>query len=430
MTRALLVLSACVVLLPAGCGSSPSATAVTGAGRNVPLPEIAAADWPWWRGPGQDGISRENDPPTRWSTTENVVWKADVPGRGHSSPILWGDRVFLTTADEQKKQQLVLAFDRASGKALWSTVAHEGGLPRKHHKNSQASATPACDGQRVYSVFVHADAVRVTATDLDGKILWQTDAGEFRSEHGYGSSPVLHGSLVIVNGDSTKGCFLAALDRESGKIVWKTPRKTTGQHGNYATPAVATLAGKPQLLQSGLHETCAYEPLTGKLLWSCTGPAEVTANTPAWGEGLVFSSGGFPEKELLAIRADGTGDVTKSHVAWRTGQGVTYVPSPLYHDGRLYVINDTGVATCFEAATGKQVWQERLAGSFSASPVLAGGLLFATNEAGKTYVLKAGPKYELVAVNDLEDGGFASPAICGGRVFLRTNSKLYCIGKK
>jgi outer membrane protein assembly factor BamB len=309
-------------------------------------------------------------------------------------------------------------------------VAYEGGFPRKNEKNSHASATPACDGERVYSVFGNHGGLHVTATGLGGKVAWRKDLGAFESEHGYGSSPVLFGPLVIVSGDGLKDCFVAALEARTGKVAWRTPRKAASQHGSYATPAVALLAGKPQLILTGEGEVSAYDPRTGKRLWSCEGPSEVTACTAACSDRLVFATGGYPERALLAIRAGGAGDVTQTHVAWRTTRGVTYVPSPLYHGGRLYVVADGGVATCFEAATGKQVWQERLAGAFSSSPVLAGGRLYATNESGKTFVLKAGPKFELLATNDLGEGVLSTPAICGGQIFLRTERHLYCIGAK
>ncbi len=391
-------------------------------------PARAADDWPWWRGPTLDGKSPDQMVPTTWGPDRNIVWKAPVPGRGHSSPVVCGGRVFLTTADEAEKKQYLLAFDRKTGKPLWTTLIHQGGFPRKYPKNSQASATPACDGKQVYCAFVRGDALNVTATDLDGKIVWQKEAGPFRSEHGYGSSPLLYEGLVIVNGDNLKGCFVAALDRRDGKVVWRTERPTTGRHGSYATPTLATFAGKPQLIMTGMGEVTGYDPKTGKLLWSCEGPAEVTACTAACSDSLVFATGGFPEKRLLAVRPDGRGDVTKTHVVWRTGKGVTYVPSPLYHDGLLYVVNDGGLATCFEAASGKQVWQERLGGGFSSSPVLAAGRLYVSSEAGKTYVLKASRQFQQVAVNELDGGIMATPAICGGQIFLRTSKSLYCIG--
>jgi outer membrane protein assembly factor BamB len=391
--------------------------------------KTAADDWPCWRGPALDGTSGDRQAVNTWSTRDNVVWKTPVPGRGHSSPIVYGSRVFLTTAEERAQKQYVLAFDRGTGKPLWKTLVHKGGFLRKNEKNSQASATPACDGKRVYSVFINHGGLHVTATDLDGKIVWQKKAGDFQSEHGYGCSPVLYEGLVIVNGDNLKGCFVAALNCRSGKRVWRTRRTTTGRHGSYATPALATLAGKRQLIMTGMGEVSSYDPKTGKLLWSCEGPAEVTACTAACSDKLVFATGGFPEKKLLAIRANGKGDVTASHVAWRTGKGVAYVPSPLYHAGRLYVIADGGVATCFEADTGKEVWSHRLPGNFSSSPILVGDRLQVTNEAGRTYVLNAGRKFEVFARNDLNDRVMATPAVCGGQIFLRTDRHLYCLGK-
>ena len=393
------------------------------------LPEVAPADWPWWRGPTLDNKSRDRTAPTRWSATEHVVWKTPVPGRGHSSPVLWGDRIFLTTADEAAQTQRVLAFDRRTGKPLWDTVAHSGGFEMKHEKNSHASSTPACDGRHVYSAFVNSDAVHVTAVDLDGKVVWQRAAGPYESQHGLGSSPVLHKQTVIVLADSMKGSFLAALDRATGKVVWRIDRPVTGRNGNYATPLVATLAGKPQLIVQGTRVTTSYDPDTGNELWKCHGPAEVCGCTPACDDRHVFATGGFPEKEILTVRADGSGDVTRTHVAWRSRKGVSYVPSPLYHDGRLYVVNDNGTATCFDAAAGKELWSERLAGAFTSSPVLVGDHLYVTNEQGRTFILKAGPKFEQVAVNDLEEGVLATPAVAGGRIYLRTAGTLYCIGK-
>ena len=270
------------------------------------LPQAAQGDWPWWRGPDRNGISADRDVVTKWSPKENVVWVTNVPGLGHSSPVVCGNRVFLTTADETTQKQLILAFDRQTGASLWSTVAHQGNFTRKYSKNPHASATQACEGEgegegegeRLFSVFINKDGLHVTATDLEGKILWQTRAGDFQSLHGYGSSPVLYKNLVIVNGDNVKSCYLTALDAQTGKVVWRTERKVIGKYGNYGTPALAILGNKAQLLQAGLGQTASYDPETGKLLWHVTGPAEVTANTLAFSATTVFSSGGFPEKEL------------------------------------------------------------------------------------------------------------------------------------
>jgi outer membrane protein assembly factor BamB len=398
-------------------------------GTDAGLPKVAPGDWPWWRGPTLDGKSQDRQVVTTWGRAEHVLWKTKVPGRGHSSPIVCGDRIFLTTADEDTHKQSALAFDRKTGKPLWNTLVHDAEFTRKNPKNSDASATPACDGRRIYSVFLNRDGLHVTAVDLDGKILWQTRAGVFQSQHGYGSSPVLFKSLVIINGDSLKDCFVAALDRRTGKVVWRTPRKTTGENGSFATPIVIPLAGRPQLILTGMDEVSSYDPETGKLIWSCAGPSEVTGCTVACSDKLVFATGGYPEKEILAIRADGAGDVTKSHVVWRSSKGVAYVPSPLYHAGYLYVVADGAMVTCFKAATGEQIWQERLQGGFTSSPVLVGDLLHVTNEDGKTFVLKTGPKFKVVATNSLEEGVLATPAVSGGRLFLRTSAHLYCIGR-
>jgi outer membrane protein assembly factor BamB len=398
-------------------------------GTDATVPKVAPGDWPWWRGPALDGKSRDGRVVTAWSRAKHVLWKTKVPGRGHSSPIVCGERIFLTTADEDTHKQYVLAFDRKTGRPVWNTLVHEAEFTRKNPKNSHASATPACDGRRIYSVFLNRDGVHVTAIDLDGKILWQTRAGAFQSQHGYGSSPVFFKSLVIINGDSLKDCFVAALDKKTGEVVWRTARKTTGKNGSYATPIVLPLAGRPQLILTGMDEVSSYDPETGKLIWSCGGPSEVTGSTVACSDKLVFATGGYPEKEILAIRADGAGDVTKSHIVWRSSKGVAYVPSPLYHEGYLYVVADGAVVTCFKAATGAQVWQERLQGGFTSSPVLVGDLLYVTNEEGKTFVLKTGPKFKVVAINSLEEGVLATPAVSDGRLFLRTSDHLYCIGR-
>ncbi len=410
--------------------SSLLAAAIAGASLAAePNPPAAAGDWPWWRGPRLDNTAHDRGAVLKWGPAENVVWRTAVPGRGHSSPAVSGDRVFLTTADEAVKTLQVLAFDRRTGKPLWTHTAHEGGFTKVNPKNSHASATPACDGERVYAAFVNGTGLFVTAADLDGKRVWQTRAGGFRSQHGYGSSPVLYRDLVIVNGDNLDTCFVAALDRRMGKVAWRTDRPTSGKNGSYGTPVVATLAGRDQLILTGMGETAGYDPATGTELWKCSGPAEVTGNTPAVGGGLVFTSGGFPEKVIQAVRADGRGDVTATHVAWKATKGAAYVPSPLYHAGRLYVVADNGVVTCFEAATGKEVWIGRLRGGFSASPVLVGEHIIVSNEKGETFVLRAGPKFELVGTNDLGDGAMATPAVAGGRLFVRTAHNLFCIGK-
>lgn len=379
----------------------------------------AAGDWPWWRGPEMTGQAVGATPPTTWSDRSNVLWQTAVPGRGHASPCVFGDQVFIATADEADETQSLVCYNRSDGQMRWSTTVHRGGFMNMHGKNSQASATPACDGQRVLAVYMNGGGIWVDAVGLDGSILWQQEAGKFTSRHGYGSSPVLYRSLVIVAGDNTGGGFLAALDRETGKIVWRVPRRN---EASFATPIVAETGGREQLLLSGQGLVVSYDPASGQELWRTTGSAKSTANTVAWNDEFVFATGGFPENHVLAIRADGSGEVV-----WQN-KVKDYVPSPLLVGELLFVVTDDGIAYCFEAKTGKEVWKKRLGGDFSASPILAGDHVYVPNERGTVYVFKPTRQYELVAENTLSSGGFASPVVCGDTIFLRTAENLYCIG--
>lgn len=436
--RVMLVPAVFGVCLLIGCDASvpveeiSPAGSVAGAADAViaaVLPPVDMNDWPCWRGAALDGNANGQDPPLHWSETDNIVWKADVPGRGHATPVLWGDQVFVVTALEEDESQRLLSYDRQAGSLLWNTVIHQGGFMHMHQKNSQASGTPACDGQRVFCAFMNEQdgkkGIWVTAVDLDGQIVWQTLAGPFATLHGYGSSPVLYRGLVIVCGDNGKSGFLAAINRETGDIYWRIKRE---RMFSFASPVVAEVAGRPQLLIHGTNLVTSYDPNTGKELWRADGPAQTCANTVAFDEKFVYASGGYPEKKLLAIRADGSGDVSATHVVWSAEKAVSYVPSMIVNDGRLFVVNDSGIATCYIAATGEVVWQKRLGGNFSASPVLAGGNLFVPDEDGKLVIIKAADAFERVGTNDLGDGGFATPVVAGGRIYLRTLHHLYCIG--
>jgi hypothetical protein len=433
--RHLSVLLAFAAVIASG-ESTPQAGAqvrtVTHASAVNDLPPIrpAADDWPWWLGPNRNNIAAAGqDPPVRWSETENVVWKIDVPGRGHGSPCLWGDRIFLPSADDEAQVQYVLCYDRAGGKKLWQTEVHRGGFMRSNRKNSHASSTPACDGRYVFMPFMVQEGVWLTALDFTGKIAWQKRLGDFKPLHGFDASPLVYKSLVIIQADSVQGPFLAAVHRLSGQIVWKIERPDY-KLGSYASPTLGHVAGRDQLLTHGPHKVYSYDPASGDLLWTCDGPAELTSNTMNLGDRLVFAAGGYPKKSLLAIRADGSGDVTDTHVAWSLKGKTAYVTSMLLVDELLYMVEDGGEATCFEAATGKVLWQTDLHGAFSSSPVLAGGHVYIANEEGLVHVFKAtGDKFEPVAQNDLADGGFATPAICGNCIYLRTLHHLYCLGK-
>jgi outer membrane protein assembly factor BamB len=385
----------------------------------VPSIQVAAEDWPWWRGLDQSAVAI-GSAPTQWSDTQNVVWKSDVPGRGHGTPIVQGPRVFLATADEQSKVLSLLCFDRHSGAQVWECELQRGGLMHKSIKNSYASASAACDGQQVYYPWVADGALWLAAVNLDGKILWKKRVAPFVSEHGYGSSPCLYESLVIVSSDNLGPSFVTALNRQSGEIAWQVERATGGSYG---TPVVASLAGRDQLLLSGQNSVVSYNPQSGDIAWACQGPGPSTIGTLAWHGDLAFATCGAPPMiaGVMAIRAD------SGQLAWQA-EAMANVPSPLVVGDRLLVTEDRGTIVCFSTDSGQPLWKERLGGNFSASPVLAGDRVYLPNEAGRMFVFRVGADFELLAEIDLEDGGFASPVIAGGRIYLRTNHHLYCIG--
>lgn len=380
------------------------------------FPRLSAeTDWPWWRGPHRNGWASETPVPTRFSETENLVWKTPVPGRGHSSPTVVGERIFLTTADESQQIQYVLAFDRKTGRQLWQREVNRGAFPaRNHPKNTEATPTVACDGERLFATFYNHDAVQLLALDLDGQPVWSKTAGAFRPqryEYGYAPSPLLYRELVIVAAEWDGNSFLAAFDRATGDQRWRTPRP---HNISFSSPVVATVAGKEQLLISGADKVWSYNPANGKLLWSTPGTTAATCGTMVWDGDIVFASGGYPKAQTLAVLADGSGKVL-----WSNNQKC-YEQSLLAYQGYVYGLTDQGVLYCWNGRTGKEMWRERLAGPVSASPVLAGGHIYWANELGTLYVFKPNPqKFELVAENQIGNDAFPSPAICGGQIFLR-----------
>jgi outer membrane protein assembly factor BamB len=380
------------------------------------FPKLSAQhDWPWWRGPSRNGIADSTSAPVKFSDNGGYAWKAPVPGRGHSSPIVVGDEVFLTTADEKQQVQSVLAFDRGDGKLLWSTPVSRGGFPAKNHaKNTEATPTVACDGERVIASFFHHKAIHVTALDLKGKKLWQISAGAFdpkKYEYGYAPSPVIYGKTVIVSAEHDGKSFIAAFDRKTGDEVWRTPRPT---NITFSSPVVAMMAGKEQLLLSGTDQVASYSPESGKQLWTAPGTTTATCGTVVWEGDVVFASGGYPGSETIAIRADGSREAV-----WKNSQRL-YEQSLLAHNGYLYGLTGQGILFCWRTSDGREMWKQRLKGPVSASPVLAGDNIYWANELGTIYVFKANAeKFELVAENQVGTDSFPSPAICAGQVFLR-----------
>lgn len=401
------------------------------AGKGADGIDVAPGDWPWWRGPNRNGIADGNQkPPLQWSDTEGILWKSPIPGRGHGSPAVVGDQVFLATADYENEVQSVLCFDRKTGKQFWQTEVHRGGFEKKGNaKSSLASATPACDGKQVFVNFLHNGAVYATALERNGKLLWQTKITDYVLHQGYGASPAVYGSLVIVSADNKASGAIAALERATGKIVWKQERP---KFPNYTSPIILNVAGREQLLFTGCDLVSSFDPLTGKKIWEIGGSTTECVTSTVTDGNLIFTSGGYPKNHISAVRADGSGTVV-----WQNLSRV-YVPSMLVRDGYLYTVLDAGVAMCWKCETGEEVWKGRLGGTFSASPVLVGENLFATNEEGRTFIFKATPQdYTAVGENQLGTEVFATPTYCGNRIYMRAattvdgrrQESLYCLGQ-
>ncbi len=396
---------------------------------------IDAADWPWWRGPTRNGVAAaDQSPPLEWDEEKNVLWKVAVPGRGHASPTVVGNRVFLAIADDERQIQAVHCFDRNTGRELWKNIVHQGGFEfsgrEPNGKSSMASSTVACDGERLFVSFLNHETVVTTALTIEGKSLWQTKITDYKLHQGYGSSPTLYGPLVIVSADNKGGGALVALERTTGKVVWKHERP---ELPNYPSPIVLPVAGRDQLILVGCDLIASFDPLTGKKLWEVPGATtECVTSTVTDGE-LVVTSGGYPENHISAVRADGSGEVV-----WKNSTRV-YVPSMLFHEGFLYAVTDAGVAICYDMATGKSTWKQRMGTTFTSSPVLVGELIFVTSDEGKTFIYRANPeKFELVGENDLAAEVIATPAICGSRIYLRVAKQiegrrqemLYCLSEE
>jgi outer membrane protein assembly factor BamB len=392
----------------------------------VPPADAAAGQWPRFRGPSGQGLTGLKSLPTKWDKDgTNVAWRVKVPGRSHSSPIAWGNRIFLTTASTDGKERALLCYAAADGKLLWERKAPdakpETGL---WPKNTYATATPVTDGERVVAFLGSCGLV---CWDLDGRPLWQSGEFQVKTMHGPGSSPLLWKDLVIFVHDQTAAdSIFLALDKKSGKKVWQQPRPRSA---GWSTPVVVRVGDHDELIQASAEAVRGYDPASGKELWVLKGPTVEVVPTVVIGKDLIYSASGR-NGPFLGLRPGGRGDVTETHLVWRAVRGGPHVPTPLYLNGRLYTVNDTGIATCLDAETGKVIWYDRIRDTFSASPVEAGGLLYFPAESGVTYVLRAGDKFEVVAKNDLGSPILASPAVVGGRLILRTQEELVCVGAK
>jgi len=402
-------------------------------------------DWPGWRGgPRGDGLSDEKNIPIRIEP-QTLRWKVPIPGRGHSSPIVFGNRVILTTCieDATPARRELIMLDRHDGRIVWRKTVIEARPEALHRLNSRASGTPATDGKRIFVSFLdqsppsgppsgkrEADPgeLVVAAFDFNGNRLWEKRPGPFRSVHGFCTCPVLYQDKLIINGDHDGDAFLAMMRQEDGAIVWKVKRENRLR--SYCTPIVAAIGGRDQLLLSGGKTTAAYECSTGEMIWTCDGPSEQMVATLLRGHGMIYSLGGYPERHLLAIAEDGKGDVTKSHVKWKSSSAIPYVPSALLDGDLLHVVSDEGVYTCFDAKSGKVHGRKRISSHVSASLVAAEGAVYILDDKGALVVIASEPKYRELAKSELGEDAFATPAIAHGCLFIRGEKHLFCLGAK
>lgn len=385
-----------------------------------------AQNWPNWRGPNGDGTSIETNVPLRWDSVTNVVWKTRVPGKGYSSPVIWKDKLFITTALQETNEKVLLCYDNKNGKLLWQKTVLKTPFEKMHDNNSHASGTPATDGTNVYISFLDGADVLVAAYDFSGKQIWQMKPGTFSSPHGFSCSPVLFEDKIIINGDSQGDSFVAALSKSDGHIIWKVAHERPSH--SFSTPIIREIAGKTQLIFLGNREIASYNPADGSKYWFVSGPSEDFCSSPVYNEktGLILISSAWPQRIIYAIKPDGRGDVTNTHVVWQSRDGGHYVPSAICKDNYLFTTMTNGRVHCIDAATGKILWIENMGIQYS-SPVLINGLVYMPNDEGVITVIKPGPAYETVAKNPLGEKMFASPAISNGKIYLRGFQHLFCI---
>lgn len=418
MKRTLLLIAAALLVAGAAprLAGEPHMIEVTGEG---------AKYWPRWRGPSGQGLVTPAKYINWWNPTSNVKWRVQVPGQGNSSPIVWRDRIYLTTSYDRGARLSMLAFDRATGKTLWESPLPGAQAEYVHQKNGHASATPVTDGQLVYASF---GGNGVAAFDLTGKLAWHTKVASFDNYHGPAGSPILYKDRIFLYQDGNRGSFVAAFDAKTGKRIWETPRNATVGWG---TPVVINAGDRDELIVSGQGRVIGYDPQTGQELWTVRGNTFEVIPTPVVGHGLVYCSSGRAGP-TFAIRPGGKGDVTATHVVWSTPKGSPFVPSGIVHDGLLYLVNDMqSILTVYDAQTGTLQYQGRMGTAqregFSASPVVVNNELFFTNDDGETFVVRAGREFKLMHTNTLGERTLASPALVDGVWYWRTTGSLIAV---
>ena len=393
----------------------------------------ASDSWPEFRGPTRQGISELKNLPIEWSATKNVVWKQELPGKGWSSPVLHEGRLYLTAAvpaEGVAKQALrAMCLDAASGKTAWSTDVFVDDVTKMHAKNSQASPTPILADGRLYVHFGHMGTACLT---LDGKVIWKNSELRYSPVHGNGGSPALAGKALVFSADGSADPVVIALDRETGKLLWKTKRDTTAKKKfSFSTPLVIEVNGQQQIISPGSGAVCAYDPADGHEIWRVRyGEGYSVVPRPVFGHGLLFVGSGFDQPWVYAIRPDGKGDVTDTHVAWKLTKGAPHTPSLLLVGDEVYMVSDGGIASCVDAHTGKVHWQERIGAGCSASPVFADGKIYIQDEVGLGVVLQAGKEFKVLSKNTLGERTLASYALGDGALFIRAEKNLFRIETK
>lgn len=394
------------------------------------------ADWPQFRGPTGQGISTARDVPVHWSTTDNIAWKTTIPGQGWSSPVLYAGRIYLTTAVAESeaadadRSLRAMCLDAATGHILWDEeIFFQSGETAAsiHNKNSHASSTPLVADGRLYVHFGHQGTACLT---LDGEVLWRNAELKYDPVHGNGGSPVLVDDALVFSCDGAERPFVAAIQRRDGAVRWLVERDVEVEKSfSFSTPLVLEVNGRTQAISAGSNIVAGYDPQSGREIWRVRYDGYSVVPRPIHAHGLVYVCTGYNTPELLAIRPDGQGDVTETHVEWRTARGAPNTPSLLAVGDELYMVSDRGVASCLDARNGQVHWQERIGGNFSASPVYAEGRIYLQDEEGTTTVIEAGQRFTRLARNALEEQSLATPAVTDGAIFIRTSSRLYGIGR-
>ncbi len=392
--------------------------------------------WPQFRGPTGDGISPAKDLPVEWSENKNIAWKTELPGRGWSSPVIWGDEIWMTTATEDGKRQSVLVVDRRTGKLIRNQLAFENekAQPDHHSTNSYASPTPVLDAQNAY---VHFGAYGTAAISRkSGEIIWQRRDLPCNHFRGPGSSPILYGDLLIFHMDGFDHQYIVALNKHTGKTVWNSPRKIEYGTDNgdfykaFATPTLIQVGETVQLISPTSKATLAMDPATGKELWRVMYEEFSATAKPLFDGQRLYLNSGFSKARLMAVRPDGAGDVTATHIDWNIDRGIGSKPSQLLYKDWIFNVLDSGVASCIRKSDGEVIWQERLGGDFSASPIMADGRIYLFDHDGKGYVFAADDQGKLLATNQLDSGCMSSPAAVGNSLYVRTRTHIYCLSQK